>query len=209
MSQHRQDTIEILAEQRRDELPPTLHRVGRRVGGVEMLPLVFGAAGGALVLALVLLVIGNLVAAIALLALAGVLGAFARAGIRRDPDSWVARVWLRATDRLGSQARVIAVSTGEWSRAAVGLTRGRLRRLRLRRELRDQLRPLGEAVYREQSERAEAIKAHAAALERELLDSRREDAVVVGAARETVERERALAEPTRAMPRLPEDAVER
>jgi hypothetical protein len=90
----------------------------------------------------------------------------------------------------------------------VGLTRVRLRRLALRRELREQLRPLGEAVHREQAERAEAIKARAAALERELLDSRREAGVLVGAARETVERERALTEPTRALPRLPDDAAE-
>ena len=54
------------------------------------------------------------------------------------------------------------------------------------------------------AELARAIKAHAEAVERELLDSQREDAALVGAAREAIDRERAPAQPTEALPRQAE-----
>jgi len=139
-----------------------------------------------------------------LLLITGVLAAFVRAGIGRDPASRLARAWRRASARIHTQARLVAVSIRAWSAAAAELVRVRLRRLRLRRQLREQLRPLGEAVYRNQPQRARAIKAHAEAVERELLDSQREDAALVGAAREAIDRERAPAQPTEALPRQAE-----
>jgi hypothetical protein len=200
MPQKHDDTIEILAQERHKELPATIHRVQRRVFGIEPLPLLFGASALALALALALFLSGDPVPGIVLLGLTVVLAAFVRAGMRRAPESSVARAWRRTMDRLRARARLLAVATRAWSGATRRLVGVRLRRLRLRRELREQLRPLGEAVYRDQPERAKAIKARAAALERELLESQREDAVLVGAARDEIDRERALAGPTEALP---------
>jgi hypothetical protein len=59
-------------------------------------------------------------------------------------------------------------------------------------------------VYRNEAERARAIKARAAALERELLESRHEDSLAVGIAREAIDRERALVGPTEGLPRQSE-----
>ena len=204
MPQKLEDTIEILAQERHEELPPTLHHVQRRVFGVEPLPLLFGASALALLVGVVLLVSGDPIPAIVLLLITGVLAAFVRTGIERDPASRVGRAWRLASARIHTQARLVAVSIRAWSAAAAQLVRVRLRRLRLRRQLREQLRPLGEAVYRNQPQRARAIKAHAEAVERELLDSQREDAALVGAAREAIDRERAPAQPTEALPRQAE-----
>jgi hypothetical protein len=204
MPQQHDDTIEILAQERRERLPPTIHQVQRRVFGVEPLPLLFGATALALVLALALLVAGDPIPAIVLLVITVVLGAFVRTGIRRDPESRLARGWRAAADRFGSRARVVAVAIRAWSTAAAQLVLVRAGRLRLRRQLREQLTPLGEAVYRDQPERVQAIKASAGALERELLESQRKDAVLVGAARDAIDRERALAGPTEALPRQSE-----
>ena len=202
------DTIEILPRERHQELPPRLHHVQRRVVGVEVLPLALSATAVALALALALLIGGHLIAAIVLLVVAVVLGGFLRFGIRHEPRSEVARASLRASDRTRSRARLAVVAVRAWSGAAAEIVRERGRELRLRYRLRDQLRPLGEAVYRDQPERAEAIKAQAAALERELLDRRREAAAAVGAARGAIERERALIEPTESLPRQRRDAPE-
>lgn len=204
MSNVDDDTIEILARQRRREVPPKVHHVQRRVLGVEMLPLLLTATALGLALTLVLLITGHLIAAIVLFVLTIVLGVFLRTGIRHEPDSEISRASVRANDRTRSRLHVGTVAARAWSRAAPSLVRARWRELRLRRLLRGQLQPLGEAVYRNEAERAEAIKAQAAALERELVASRRKADAAVAAARGEIARERALVGPTESL-RVPGD----
>jgi hypothetical protein len=169
-----------------------------------MLPLLLTATALGLALTLVLLITGHLIAAIVLFVLTIVLGVFLRTGIRHEPDSEISRASVRANDRTRSRLHVGTVAARAWSRAAPSLVRARWRELRLRRLLRGQLQPLGEAVYRNEAERAEAIKAQAAALERELVASRRKADAAVAAARGEIARERALVGPTESL-RVPGD----
>src|SRR5437016_14180628 len=121
MSNVDDDTIEILARQRRQEVPPKVHHVQRRVLGVEMLPLLLTATALGMALTLVLLVTDHLIAAIVLFVLTIVLGVFLRTGIRHEPDSEISRASLRANDRTRSRLHVGTVAARAWSRAAPSL----------------------------------------------------------------------------------------
>lgn len=179
--------------------PPTLHRSHVRPFGAHPVPLLGGVGGLALVAAVVLLADGAIVGGLVVLILAiPVLGLFV-GGVMREPEAPVARPTLRAVDRGRSVGRLVSVISRTWGGASFELVRIRLRRYRLRRELKASLEPLGEAVHHGDRERADAFKRRAAALESELVETERENAAVIGRVRREIERERTGIEPTEAL----------
>ena len=128
------------------ESPPAIHQVHRRPMGVHPVPLLgaFGAVG--LILAIVLLANGSLVAGLILLGLAIAASALFFGGVSREPDAPAAAFFLRAGNRVRALSGMAGVGARAWMRAALELTRIRLRQLRLRRELKAGLAPLGDAV---------------------------------------------------------------
>jgi hypothetical protein len=178
--------------------PPVLHRVERRPLGVHPVPLLGGLCAITLALGVAFVAVGVPVPGFILLGAAVALFALFAGGVRRDPDAPVARLVLRLTDRTRSAARLAGVAVRAWLRAAVALLWLRGRRLRLRRELKANLAPLGEAVHRDDRRRARALKHKAVEIERELSETERQAAAARAAARSQIEREQATVQPTRA-----------
>jgi ABC-type phosphate transport system auxiliary subunit len=163
----------------------------------------FGGLGGlALPVAVILLAAGALVDGFILLGLATALLVLCLVGLRREPHMPAARLILQALDRLRSLAALTVVTVRASVGAAVNLLRIRHRRRQLDSELDDRMAPLGEAVYREDQQRAQALKRQAAELEHELDEAQREATSVIGHARREIEQERAALEPTQALPRV-------
>jgi hypothetical protein len=182
------------------EFRRTVHEVHRQPFGVAPAPLLGGLGTLALIGAIVLFAIGGWIAGCVMLALTGALIALFWSAIKHERGSPVARLTLRAVSRARATARFTAVRARAWLRALVHLGRIRRRRRGLRKALRSQLMPLGEAVYRDEHERADSLKAQAHVLEHALELAEREASAVVRAAREEIDRERATVEPTEALP---------
>jgi hypothetical protein len=94
----------------------------------------------------------------------------------------------------------IVIGVRIWSRAGVELVRIRARQQRLRRRLRATLRPLGEAVHREDQVRTQALREQARAIEDQLAELERRASAVSAAAHKAAERERETLQPTRSIP---------
>lgn len=196
-------TLQIpAAELHRGRLAPTVHRAQSRPLGLE--PQVLLASLSALLagLSLVLLVAGGWILGLVVLLLGALLGAVFLASARREPDTALARAALTAVDRAESLARLVAVAGAAGMRGLLAVATLTQRRLRLRRELRRQLVPLGEAVHRGEEQRARQLKAHTQRLELALDRNEREQAEVLRALRCEVDRELASAEATRTLPAL-------
>lgn len=179
---------------RGEKSQPRVHQVHRRPFGLGPVPLLGGLAAGLLLLAILLFAVGSWVPALFMLAVSAALVALLIVALEREPDARSAQVAFRAVDRARWWARFAALAIRVWSRAGLQLARIRGQRLRLRAELRQRLTPLGEAVYREDQNRAEVLKAQASDLSQALGAADAEAAVVLGAARERVERERVARE---------------
>ena len=175
---------------------PTHHQVFRRPMGVGPVPLLAGLSGFALLIGLILLLTGDLIAGLIVLALTVALAALFRAATRSEPDSEAARLAIVAEDRARGGARLAAATGRAWSRAMPELVRIRARQQRLNRELKSRLEPLGEAVHKGDRQRAAALKAQADQLERAIADAEREESAVKEAVGNDVRRERATSEPT-------------
>ena len=177
------------------EAPATVHQAHRRPLGVHPVPLLGGLGVLALLVAVVLLAGPSVVGGLVLGVLAIALLTLFLAGVRREPDAPFGRLTLRAIDRSRSLARLGAVTIRALGRAAVDLLRIRRRQHRLRGQLRGRLQPLGEAVYRDDQRRAEALKQQAAQLEEELRETQLEASGVIASTKHEIERERAMAAP--------------
>jgi len=177
--------------------PPRIHQVNRRPLGIGPASWLAGVLLTALLVALILLVTGAWQAAAVLVACALVVLAMLLVAVEREPDDPAARLAATAADRAVSHTRLIGVAARAWSRACIALLRINQRRYRLRRQLRRQLHPLGEAAYRGDEERVERLRAQAQLLEQSLREAEREGSQAVGAARAEVERERAPLQATR------------
>jgi hypothetical protein len=182
------------------EFPSTVHEVHRRPFGVGPAALLGGFAALALVAAIVLFAVGLWIVGIVALGLAGGSIALFWPAIRHEPGSRTARLTSRAVSRARATARFTAVRAWAWGRAGLQLGRIRRRRRRLRKALQSQLTPLGEAVYRDERERAASLKAQARELEHALERAEHEASAVLSAARQEIARERATAQPTQALP---------
>lgn len=173
---------------------PRVHRVHRRPFGLGPVPLLGGLAAGLALVAIILFAVGSWVLALFVLAVSLALVGLLLVALEREPDARSAQVAIRAAERARWWARFAALTIRVWSRAGLQVARIRGQRLRLRAELRQRLKPLGEAVYREDQNRAEVLKAQASDLSQALSAADAEAATVLGAARERVERERVARE---------------
>jgi hypothetical protein len=182
------------------EFPPELHAAHRRVVGLEPAPLLASLSAAMWVVTIILFVTGGWIAGIVCLGLATALVTLLVSAVRREPHSRLGRRAAAARHRLTAWGRLTAVAVRASARAALELSRLRVRRRLLRRRLDEQLRPLGDAVLRDQLGVADALKSRAAETELELKAAERRAAEVVGAARDEVGRERAHLQPTRMLP---------
>jgi hypothetical protein len=185
-------------DQVQTDAPPTLHHVHRRPFGIHPVPLLGGLGSLALLAAIVLLAAGSLVGGLIVLVLAAASLTLFFAGVRREPDAPAARGTLSVIDRSRSLTRLVAVAIRAWGRGGLGLLRIRRRQHRLRSELQDRLRPLGEAAYREDEERVERLKRRAAEIEQRLKEAAREASAMIASTRQEIDDERAIVAPTEA-----------
>ncbi len=182
---------------------------GRRlhggIGGNDDPPHVYGVLtpGPALFLGCVLLlagilalVVGSAIAAIVLLAFAGVAVVFFYDAARRNPASAVARRALTSSDHMRAWALFIRESSSAWVTAIRKLVRLRGESRSLRRE-REQILPLlGDAAYREDADAISALRLQLRQIDEGLEKRDRERAATLAAARRHVEEEHAAARPT-------------
>jgi hypothetical protein len=193
------DTREFLASQ--DSRPrASIHESHRRPLGAPP-PAFLGALSlAALLLVLILLITGSWIGAtIALGAFIGLITLFIPA-VRHDPDSQAARLTRRSVSNATNSTRFAAVAARSWTQAGISLLKIKQRRLRLKRELRSQLTPLGEAVHHGDQARAEDLKARADELEKQLEMIDADASAIVEGAREAVEREKTTSQPTQTLP---------
>jgi hypothetical protein len=184
----------------------SFHRARPRSLGIELLPLLGAAEAAAAILTVLLFALGSWVAGIVLLVLTGALLVTFLAAARREPDSTLSRRALGGADRVQSLARLVLVGGTAAVRTGLRAVRVQQRRHRLRHELDRQLKPLGEAVYQGDDQRARAIKAQARRLERALAQTDRENAELFRHVRQELAEERAAVEATTQLPR-PEPAI--
>lgn len=177
---------------------PAVHQAHRRPLGIHPVPLLGGLGAILLVAAIVLLAVGSWVAGLILLGIGAASLALFSGGVRREPDAPVVRLVLRTTGRARAVGGLMAVAIRAWARAAVDLIRIRGRQRRLRHELKANLAPLGEAVHRDDEQRAQALKQQAAEIDQQLGQAKRDASAAVAEARRQIERERSTIQPTEA-----------
>jgi hypothetical protein len=188
-----EETADMLP-QRGEKSQPRVHQVHRRPFGLGPVPLLGGLAAGLLLVAVILFAVGSWVPALFMLGVSAALVALLVVALEQEPDARSARLAIRVAARARGWARFGAVTIRVWSRTGLQLARLRGQRLRLRTAFRQRLKPLGDAVYREDQGRAEVLKAQASDLSQALRAADAEAAKVLGAARERVERERVARE---------------
>ena len=182
-------------EERESEVPVTVREVEPQYFGLGAPAFVFGVAVVLLVLAVVLLALGNWVAGLLLLAAAFLLLPAFLAGVRRWPESTIAQLSMRTADRARGEASVAAETISTWSRAGREVVRRRREQFQLRRELDDKLRALGRSVL-DADRSTPALTAKARELDERLRKSERELAETLATARRRVRSERAAIAPT-------------
>lgn len=192
-------------EERDSEVPVTVREVEPQYFGLGAPALVFGVAVVLLVVAVALLAVGNWVAGLLLLAAAFLLLPAFLAGVRRWPESAIARLSLRTADRARDEASVAAEAISTWSRAGREVVRRRKEQFGLRRELDDKLRELGRSVL-DADGSTPALTAEARELDERLRASEQELAETLASARRHVRSERAAISSTEVL--RPEEAAE-
>jgi hypothetical protein len=176
--------------------PPSIHMAQREPFGIHPVPLLAGLGVISLLLGIVLLSMGALVSGAVVLILAIALLMLLRFAVRREPEAPLARAIGQGIDRGWSGWELAGLRVRTGLRAAVELARIRARQARLRNQLRGQLRPLGEAVHREDHQRAAVLKQRAREIEQELRTHEGDALAVAEAARRRIRRERAASQPT-------------
>jgi hypothetical protein len=196
---------DLPVEERESEVPVTVREVEPQYFGLGAPAFVFGVAVVLLVLAVVLLALGNWVAGLLLLAAAFLLLPAFLAGVRRWPESTIAQLSMRTADRARDEASVAAETISTWSRAGREIVRRRREQFQLRRELDEKLRALGRSML-DADRSTPALTAAARELDERLRTSERELAETVAAARKRVRSERAAIASTKVLkPDEPED----
>ena len=178
-----------------EEIPPEetgtvpVHTVAAEPHYVGIAPplALFALAVASLVLAIVLLVSGNMIIGALLLVAAGVFLALFVAASRRLPDNAVARVSRRAGRRLRDRTgfAVEAVSVHSSTRREVFRLRHEVAELVASR--REAARALGEAVYGGAEEDAETARNRMSELDREIAEKENEMTRVTAAANERLQ----------------------
>jgi RNA polymerase subunit RPABC4/transcription elongation factor Spt4 len=181
------------------ESPPMVYQVQRRPLGIDPVPLLGGAGGVALLVAIILFASGSSIGGVIVLILSLALLTLFFAAVERQPETRTAQATRIAVDRVRSLLRLAAVTALARSHAGLGLLRIRRRQQRIRSQLQGRLKPLGEAVHQGDHRRAELLKQQATELERRLGEAELEASAVLGAARTEIGRERRTVEPTQAL----------
>lgn len=176
--------------------PPNIHLAQRHPLGVHPVPLLTGLAVFSLLVAIVLFGMGAVLAGALILVIVLVFVTLLRSAVRREPEAPLARTIIQAVDRSRSVWERVGVSVRTGWRTTLNLLRIRGRQWRLRSDLQRHLKPLGEAIYREDHTRAQALKRQAKEIEHRLRASEEEAAGVAEAARRDIRRERAANQPT-------------
>lgn len=176
--------------------PTTVARADRRVYGLAPPELLFAIALVIVSFAVYFLASGRLIAGFALLALAIGAGAYFVSTARRQPEGRLVQIATSVSDEARGRAGFAWTSLSSWSWASREVVRLRSRQLRLRREQSELIRALGDAVYSEQGDLAEELKAEARGRAEQIDECARELEIVREAARQRVERERLAIQPT-------------
>jgi hypothetical protein len=163
-------------------------------------------AGGVLLFAILLFVLGAWIAGVILLGLSLALLTLFVSSAKRKPESRAGRR-LRAvagpaqaaSGRVRSFSRLVVVSGRVGLQAGPRLARIRLRRRRLKRRLQAHFRPLGEAVYGDEEDRVGQLRERASTLEEQCREADREARGILAGVREQIGRERATGAPTQAI----------
>jgi hypothetical protein len=175
---------------------PSLHRLERRPLGVTPLPFLAGLTVAAFLLAVVLWAAVGWIPGVGLLAVAVVLSGLFSSGLRRQPDSPTSQLMSGLLVRLRDLTAFLTSSGRTWSRTGAEVMSLRWRRVQLERDLRQRLKPLGEAVHQGDAERTDTLKSEAAGLQRRLDELGSREAAAVSSAQSEIERERAPVQPT-------------
>jgi hypothetical protein len=201
MSSPDKDTAEAeLPAEEPAGVPATVYRVEPRLFGVASPTLLGAVSGAALLLAIVLYAVGELAVGTLFVGLAVVLAGLFVVTATRDPHSALGRAVLGGSASLRAQARLAGVSLSAWSGAGREAVRLRRERWLLEGRLRQVLMQLGEAVHRDDDERAQALKAEASALAAELERCDRELQAALGHAHRRVDGERLTSQRTGVLP---------
>jgi hypothetical protein len=181
--------------------PAAFARANRHVFGLAPPELVLTGALVALLLGVYLLAVEHWIAGALLVALAAVLGRFFLWTTRRLPEQRVARLAAAVGTAASGRAEFARVSVSSWTSAGWQVLRLRQLQRRLEREQSELIRALGEAVFHDDTERAEQLKAEARACGEQIEQHAEELRLALEAARERVNRERAAIQPTEALTR--------
>lgn len=172
------------------EAPVTVQAAEPQYFGLGAPVFVFTVAAVLLVLAVVLLVTGNLLPGLLLLVAAFLLLPAFLAGARRWPESRIAQLSVRAADRARDEATVAAEAVSTWSRAGREVVRLRHEQFRLRRARDEKLRELGRSVLEADGE-TPALAAEARTLDERLRTTESTLEETLAGARRQVRSERA------------------
>jgi hypothetical protein len=148
--------------------PATVYRVEPRLFGVASPVLLAALAGAGFVLAVALLATGHWAPGSFLFGIAIALAALLVLTASRDPHSALGRAVLSTSASVQAHTRLVSVSVSAWSRAGREVVRLHREGWLLEHELKRLLAELGGAVYRDEDERAAALKDEARALAAEL-----------------------------------------
>lgn len=195
------ETREFLARRPLDQRT-TIHQAHRRPLGLDPDAVLTGVSVIGLVLAIVLFATGAWIAGVIVFVLATTSIALLAVAVRREPNARFARPGHRALTSAAGFLQFALRAGRAWAPALVSLAGFKRHRHRLRRELRGQLAPLGEAVYREDHARAERLKAQAARLDQAVEEADRQASAMLDRTRGEMRRERATVRPTETLPRL-------
>ena len=149
-----------------------------------------------LVGALIALIVGSVIAAIVLLAVAVVAFVFFNEAARRNPDDRVARSVVSSGHRLRGWVRFAIASVVAWGRAARDVVRLRRESRSLRREREPMLRTLGDAVYRDDEPLVKTLLGRIREIDSELAKREEARAEALAAAHRHVDDEREAARAT-------------
>jgi hypothetical protein len=176
--------------------PATTYLVERRLYGVPPPELLCALGAIGFVVAIVLFAGGHLVAGAVVFVLALTFAGMFVATVERFPESRTAHL-VAGTLRWARGRLVVAgVSLAAWSNAAGAVVRLARKRRRLRVELKAQIERLGEAVYANDPDLANYLKAEAHANSEQLDELERRRDAVAAEARQQIDQAKETIRPT-------------
>jgi hypothetical protein len=181
-------------------LAVTFGRSARRTFGLAPTEALLALAALTLVGALAAFGLGHWILGGVLLIATAALGRFFIWTSRRLPGKRVAQLAVAASNAASGHAEFARVSLSSWWSANWALLRLRTQQRRIAYEQRGLINALGEAVFRDDIDRADQLKTQARACGERIAEHERELALEIAAARERVIRERVSIQSTQRLP---------